>query len=267
MNSTPPSLPLLARSTLPLRERQADVARLRRDVARAVDGGGVLRPGETVVVAVSGGPDSTALLDALARLAPTRCWRLCCVHVDHGLRSGSDAEAAVVAELAATRQVAFESVRATLPARGSPQDRARRGRYAALGAVADRIGATAIAVGHTADDQAETVLMRVLCGAPPMALMAMAPRCGRLARPLLGITRRQTIAYCAALALTPLDDPSNADPRYLRSRIRHELMPALDAVMPAVRRRLVALAEAQRRSLTEMQGSPASLSRTSAGIH
>jgi tRNA(Ile)-lysidine synthase len=106
-----------------------------------------------------------------------------------------------------------------------------------------------VALGHTADDQAETVLMRALSGATPRALAGMAPRSGPLVRPLLRLWRRDTLAYCAALGLRPLDDPSNRDPRFLRTRVRHELLPALEAVFPAARRRLVALAEGQRRAI------------------
>jgi tRNA(Ile)-lysidine synthase len=122
-------------------------------------------------------------------------------------------------------------------------------RHAALHAEAARVGAGAIALGHTADDQAETVLMRALSGASPASLPAMAERERGLVRPLLRVWREATVAYCAALGVVPLDDPSNADPRFLRSRVRHEVMPALEAVFPGARRRLVVLAERQRRLL------------------
>jgi tRNA(Ile)-lysidine synthase len=237
--------------TLAPRERVPEVARVRRAVARALDGGGVLRRGERVVVAVSGGPDSTALLDALARLAPPRELRLHVAHVDHGLRDGSAAEAEPVAALAEARGLAFHALRVSVAAGGSLQDRARAARHAVLRALAAEVGAGAVALGHTADDQAETVLMRALSGATPRALRAMSPRDGMLARPLLRLWRADTEAYCAALALPVVDDPSNADPRFLRSRVRHELLPLLEEVFPAARRRLVALAEHQRALLAE----------------
>ena len=104
-----------------------------------------------------------------------------------------------------------------------------------------------IALGHTADDQAETVLMRALAGASPAGLLAMAERERGLARPLLRTWRAATVAYCLALGIDAVDDPSNADPRFLRSRVRHEVIPALEAVFPGARRRLVVLAERQRR--------------------
>jgi len=233
--------------TLAPPERVAEVARVRRAVARALDRDGVLRRDERVVVAVSGGPDSTALLDALARLAPPRGLALHVAHVDHGLRPESAAEAEPVGALAAARGLPFHALRVRVAPGGSLQDRARAARHAALRELAAEVGASAVALGHTADDQAETVLMRALQGATPRSLRAMSPRDGMLARPLLRLWRADTAAYCAALALPVLDDPSNADPRFLRSRVRHELLPVLEEVFPAARRRLVALAEHQRR--------------------
>jgi tRNA(Ile)-lysidine synthase len=235
-------------SSLEPRQRVAAVARLRRAVATAIDGRGVLRRGEIVVVACSGGPDSTAMLDSLARLAPPRELTLHVAHVDHGLRLGSAAEAEVVAAAAAERGLPFAALTVAVVPRGSSlQDRARVARHAALRRHARLVGATAIALAHTADDQAETVLMRALAGATPRALAAMSERTGLPARPLLRVWRADVTAYCAALGLATLDDPSNADPRFLRSRVRHELLPALEVVFPAARRRLCALAEHQRR--------------------
>jgi tRNA(Ile)-lysidine synthase len=231
---------------VPEAERIPEIARLRREVARALDREHVLRPGERVVVACSGGPDSSALVDALARLAAPRGLDLTVAHVDHGLRAGSAAEASVVARLAGERGLPFEALTVEVGEGPSLQDRARLARHAALARLAARLGATAIALGHTADDQAETVLMRALRGATPRSLAAMGARDGRLARPLLRVWRAQTVAYCAALGLAPLDDPANSDPRHLRSRVRHEVIPALESVFPGARRRLVALADRQR---------------------
>jgi tRNA(Ile)-lysidine synthase len=238
-------------SSLPAGERVAAVARVRRAVATAVDRHGVIGPGEIVVVACSGGPDSSAMLDALARLAPPRGWRLHVVHVDHGLRPESAAEAARVGELAASNSLPFTGLQVTVPSGPSLQDQARRVRHTALAGLADAIHASAIALGHTADDQAETVLMRLLSSATPRSLVAMAAREGRLARPLLRVWRDATVAYCAAREIATVDDPGNADRRFLRSRVRHDLLPALEAVFPGARRRLVVLAERQRRLLEE----------------
>jgi tRNA(Ile)-lysidine synthase len=235
-------------TSLTAAERVPEVARVRREVARALDRDGVLAPAERVVVACSGGPDSTALVDALARLAAPRRLELHVTHVDHGLREGSAAEADLVRTLASARGLPFHALSVEVGgAGGSLQDRARTARHAALRGLAADLRATAIALGHTADDQAETVLMRALSGATPRALRAMGPRDGMLARPLLRVWRAQAAAYCAALSLVVLDDPANADPRFLRSRVRHQLLPALEEVFPAARRRLVALADHQRR--------------------
>lgn len=231
-------------------ERTAAVARVRRAVATAADRRDVIRAGESVLIACSGGPDSTALLDALARLAPPRRWRLHVCHVDHGLRPGSGAEAEVVSALAAARSLPFSALSVQVAAGGSLQDRARQARHAALRAEARRWKATVIALGHTADDQAETVLMRALTGATPRGLVAMAERERGIARPLLRVWREATLAYCAALGLEALDDPSNADPRFLRSRIRHRLLPEIEAVFPRARRRLTTLAERQRAAIS-----------------
>jgi tRNA(Ile)-lysidine synthase len=234
------------RAQLPPAERVAAVSRVRRAVATACDRRGVLRPGERIVVACSGGPDSTALLDALARLAPPRAWWLQVAHVDHGLRPGSAGEAATVAALCGRLRLPFTPLRVVVGPGPSLQDQARRARHRALGELAGDVGADAIALGHTADDQAETVLMRILTSATPKSLRGMAEREGRLARPLLRLWRESTIAYCVALGIEPLDDPSNRDRRFLRSRVRHDLLPALEAVFPGARRRLAVLAERQR---------------------
>jgi tRNA(Ile)-lysidine synthetase-like protein len=241
-------------STLTPPERTAAVARVRRAVTTAVDRRGVILPGEHVLIACSGGPDSGAMLDALARLAPPRSWHLSVAHVDHGIRSGSGAEAECVARLARDRGLPFRALSVSVAAGASLQDRARSARHGALRAEAARVGAQVIALGHTADDQAETVLMRALAGASPKGLIAMGERERGLVRPLLRVWREATTAYCAALGIEPLDDPSNADPRFLRSRVRHEVIPALEAVFPGARRRLVVLAERQRRLLTSAGG-------------
>jgi tRNA(Ile)-lysidine synthase len=198
------------------------------------------------------------MLDALARLAPPRGWHLSVAHVDHGLRPGSATEAELVARLAADRGIAFRALSVRVAPGASLQDRARSARHAALRAEASRVGAGVIALGHTADDQAETVLMRALSGASPKSLLAMADREHGLARPLLRVWREATVAYCSALGLEVLEDPSNADPRFLRSRVRHEVLPALEAVFPGARRRLVVLADRQRQLLesTSVEAEP-----------
>ncbi|HEX6539020.1 MAG TPA: tRNA lysidine(34) synthetase TilS [Candidatus Dormibacteraeota bacterium] len=217
---------------------------MRRAVVIAADRRAVLRPGEHVLVACSGGPDSIALLDALIRLAPPRGWHLEAAHVDHGLRPGSAGDADLVA--AAAGDIPLHRLRVEVGAGSSLQDRARQARLGALRRCAAATGASVIAFGHTADDQAETVLMRALTSATPHSLRAMAEREGYAARPLLRVWREQTAAYCAALGLAVASDPANSDPRFLRSRVRHELLPALERVFPGARRRLRLLADRQR---------------------
>jgi hypoxanthine phosphoribosyltransferase len=163
---------------------------------------------------VSGGPDSLALLVLACAAGCT----VTAVHVDHGLRPGSAAEAEVVRGAAGRLGAAFRGV--TVPVAPGPnlEARARAARYAALPA--------GVLTGHTADDQAETVLLNLLRGAGLDGLGGMAP--GR--RPLLRLRRAETHALCAALGLDPVRDPSNDDPAFRRNRVRHELLPLLAEV-------------------------------------
>jgi tRNA(Ile)-lysidine synthetase-like protein len=233
-------------------ERTAPVARVRRAVARAIDHDHVLDAGETVVIGCSGGPDSSCLLNALIRLAPPRGLTLIVAHVDHGLRDGSAHEAERVSPVAARAGLAFHALTVSVAGGSSLQDQARRARHAALTALAQGVGASAIALAHTADDQAETVLMRALTGSTPRSLAAMRARSGPIRRPLLRLWRRDVEAYCRALGLDTLDDPGNRDPRFLRTRVRHELLPVLEAVFPGARRRLAVLAEHQQALLDHL---------------
>jgi len=198
----------------------------------------MLAGGETVLVAVSGGADSVALLSILAALAPA--WRLTVhvLHVDHRLRADSEHDAELVCALAARLGVPANVERVRVGP-GSVEAAARAARYAALEAWADRLGASRIAVGHTADDQAETVLMRVLGGAGVRGLAAIPPVRGRIIRPLLEVRRQTLRDALIAAGIGWVEDPSNRDPKFLRTRIRHELLPLLAAsyhadVVPAL---------------------------------
>jgi tRNA(Ile)-lysidine synthase len=198
----------------------------------------MLEGGETVLVAVSGGADSVALLSILTALAPT--WRLALhvLHVDHGLRPASSRDGEFVRALGARLGVPVDVERVQVGP-GSVEAAARAARYAALEAWADRLGAARVAVGHTADDQAETVLMRVLGGAGVRGLAAIPPVRGRVIRPLIEIRRQTARDAARAAGLDWLEDPTNRDPRFLRNRIRHELLPLLVAschadVVPAL---------------------------------
>ena len=167
--------------------------------------------GAAVDCAVSGGPDSLALLVLAAEAGcAVTAW-----HVDHGLRPGSDAEADVVAQAAARWGAAFEARAAPCEPGPNLEARARQARYGEL--------PTGVLTGHTADDQAETVLLNLMRGSGPDGLAGIDPA----RRPLLGLRRHETQALCESLSLEPVRDPSNLDPAHRRNRIRHELLPLL----------------------------------------
>ncbi|WP_205697317.1 tRNA lysidine(34) synthetase TilS [Conexibacter sp. SYSU D00693] len=196
---------------------------------------GLLPPGEPVVVLLSGGRDSTCLLDAAARLAGTASTTA--LHVDHGLRGpqASAREREHCADLADRLGVALE-VHAAPPrdpeADGNVHAWAREVRHAAGHAAAAARGAR-LALGHTATDQVETVLYRLATSPGRRALLGMAAqREDGLVRPLLAarVTREETAAHCAGRDLPVLEDPSNDDPGFARARVRHGLVPALAAV-------------------------------------
>lgn len=168
--------------------------------------------GSPVVCAVSGGADSLALLV----LAVAADLEVTAVHVDHGLRPDSAADAEVVAAVAEAHGASFRSERVAIADGGDLEARARTARWEVLGPDA--------LTGHTADDQAETLLINLLRGAGLDGLAAMEPG-GR--HPLLAIRRSDTEAVCASLGLSPVEDPSNSDPRFVRNRVRHELLPLM----------------------------------------
>jgi tRNA(Ile)-lysidine synthase len=211
-------------------------------VRLALQGGSAPGRGEAVVVALSGGADSVALLDALASAAPVHGLRLVAAHLDHRLRPGSRDDARFCASLCARLGVPLRAGGAPVAARAAREGAgleaaARRARYAFLRAVSRDQGATAIAVAHTLDDQAETVLLRLLRGAGARGLGAMAPRRGDLWRPLLGVTRAEILRHLRARGLDWREDPSNADLTHRRNRVRHELLPYLESRFnPDVRR-------------------------------
>ena len=212
--------------------------------------------GKTLLVAVSGGGDSLALLYALHQAQAEFDLRLCGAHLNHTLRGDeSDADAAFVAAAFRRLDIPYTLQRADIAAyrrahRLSLEDAARRVRYAFLADAAARHAAHAVAIAHTADDQAETLLMNIIRGSGLDGLRGMQPL-DRLAidaanltlfRPLLGVTRAQTYAYCAALGLQPRQDASNLSLEHTRNRIRLELMPMLERFNPAARDALLRLA-------------------------
>lgn len=188
----------------------------------------MLDDGDRVLVAVSGGADSVALLHVLRELAPRLRLTLHVLHVDHGLRAGSARDADFVRALGRRLGVPVEVVAVTVGP-GSVEEAARAARYAALERAADRLGAQRIALGHTADDQAETVLMRLLAGTGPLGLAGIPPVRGRIVRPLLDARRSEVVAALEGAGLDWVEDPTNRDRQFLRNRLRHDVLPRLDA--------------------------------------
>lgn len=212
------------------------IADIRRAVREA------LPPEGLVLVALSGGPDSLALAAAAAFEARGRAGA---VIVDHGLQDAS----AAVAERAASQAAALgldpvRVVRVGVGSAGGPEAAARDARYAALDSAAAELGAVAVLLGHTLDDQAETVLLGLARGSGAASLQGMAPEAGLYRRPLLGIRRSMTVQACADAGLEPWDDPHNTDPSYARVRVRHEVLPLLETELgPGVAEALARTAE------------------------
>ncbi len=200
-------------------------------------------PGSTVLVAVSGGPDSMALLHVLAGLRRKGGFGLFAHGVDHGLRPAAAAELDVAEDFARSLDVPFGRTRVAVPRGGNLQARAREARWTALGAAAARAGADRIATGHHADDRAETMLMRLLRGTGPAGLAVMPPRDGDRIRPMLRARRADVAAHVARHAVPHAVDPSNRDPRFLRARVRHEVMPLMEQLSPRIVEHLCALAD------------------------
>jgi tRNA(Ile)-lysidine synthase len=198
----------------------------------------LLAPEDRVLAALSGGPDSSALVTALAALRRSGALAdLRALHVDHGLRPGSAAEAGFCQALCDRLGVPLERARVTV-APGNLQAEARRARYAALRRAAARFGATRIATGHTRTDQAETVLLRLLRGAGARGLSGIPPRRGALVRPLIDRSRDEVLAFLRAEGLPWLEDPTNASARFLRNRVRAEVVPVLERLSPTLERAL-----------------------------
>lgn len=197
------------------------------DVRRAV------RPFLTgpVLVACSGGADSLALAAAVAFEAPRAGVPYGLITVDHGLQDGSSAQAARVAALG--YELGFDPVEVVtveVGTDGGAEAAAREARYAALSAAADTHGAR-ILLGHTLDDQAETVLLGLGRGSGPRSVAGMRPVRPPYVRPLLSVRRATTEAACAALGFPPWQDPHNGDPRFRRVRVRREVLPLMEDVL------------------------------------
>jgi tRNA(Ile)-lysidine synthase len=201
-----------------------------------------LAAGELVLVACSGGADSLALAAATAFVAPRLGLRAGGVTVDHRLQSGSAERAVeITALLAGLGLDPVVSLAVTVPpSAAGPEAAARAARYVALDHAAGEHGAAAVLLGHTLDDQAETVLLGLARGSGARSLAGMPARRGRYRRPLLAVRRGATAKACAELGLEPWRDPHNQDFRFARARVRHQALPALEAALgPGVAEALV----------------------------
>ncbi|MEV0235117.1 tRNA lysidine(34) synthetase TilS [Nonomuraea sp. NPDC050786] len=204
------------------------VADVRRAVREALAD---VQKGALVMVACSGGADSLALAAALGFVAPRMGLRAGLLTVDHQLQPGSAQRARTVVDIGETRLDLHpaEVLTVTVGTEGGPEAAAREARYQALAEAADKHQAQVVLLGHTRDDQAETVLLGLARGSGVRSLSGMAARSGRYRRPFLEIPRATTVRACQALDLVPWDDPHNEDPRYTRVRVRNRVLPVLEA--------------------------------------
>jgi tRNA(Ile)-lysidine synthase len=222
----------------------------------------LIAPDEPLLVLLSGGGDSVCLLDVALRLDA----RVSALHVNYGLREGAAGDEEFVQELCSRLGVPLFAERVGLgdPAAGNLQERARDARYA----LAERLAEGDYAAAHTASDQAETVLYRLAVSPGSRALHGMAARRGRLVRPLLGVTRDEVRSYLRSRGLEWREDPSNADRRFARARVRHDVMDALRSIGPAAERTIAETARQLREeadvleaavdaALEELGGGPA----------
>lgn len=203
-------------------------AKGRRAVAAALDD---LDPGDRVTVALSGGADSLALAACLSFLGPKAGWDCHALVIDHGLQDDSASVAARAAEQARALGLAADIVQVVVTGAGGLEAAARTARYEALLEAAAPDQSSVILLGHTLDDQAETVLLGLGRGSGPRSIAGMPPTAGPFRRPFLELRRAETERICAAAGLEYWSDPHNDDPRFRRSRLRHEVMPLLEDVL------------------------------------
>ncbi len=243
------------------------VTKVHQRVADALDQACV-EAGTCLIVAVSGGPDSLALLHALCRIREDRDLRLHGAHLDHGLRgAASDADAAYVAQTFEGLGIPYTVEKADVAAKRrreklSVEDAARRLRHGFFARVAADLGADTVALGHTFDDQAETVLLHLIRGSGLTGLRGMTHasemdaegRQLRLLRPLLRVTRLETAEYCRSIGVEPRVDESNFSPQLTRNRVRLELLPLMEEMNPAVKESLVRLSRSVAADLAFLEG-------------
>lgn len=253
--------------------------RLVETVQETIRRHGLISRGQTVLVAVSGGPDSTALLHILTTLRETWNLHIVAAHLNHGFRGAeAEEEAAYVSALCRRLDVTCFLSQEDVPARRkrlhlSAQEGARQARHAFLRHVAQEAGAERIALGHTRDDRVETILLNLFRGTGPDGLIGFPPLQLPLIRPLYDVSREETHAYCAAFDLQPRADSSNSKMDYRRNRLRSELLPILTAyynerVGEAILRlsNLVSADNVLLEKLAEQAGARLVLEQNSAGL-
>ena len=233
--------------------------RLQRIVGQAIRDHGLAHREAPLVVAVSGGPDSVALLYTLAQLREPLGLRLHVAHLDHGLKDPTVEDPKAVCQLAHSLDLPVTVGHEDVPAyarshKRSLEDAARRVRYGFLGLTAHQIGAEVVALGHTADDQAETLVLHLVRGTGLRGLRGMQPLTlwqhpetrerVWLFRPLLEVKRKETEACCREAGLQPLYDRSNRWPRFTRNRVRLEVLPSMQRLNPSIGEALARLAQA-----------------------
>ena len=199
--------------------------------------------GRTILLALSGGPDSVALCHVMSRLQTVLDFRLHAHSIDHGFRIESADEVLKCAEFCLRHEIPFSSSSLDLHHGSNRQERARDARYADLNRVKEGIGAAFIATGHHAADRAETVLLRILRGAPPEGLAVLPALSGELIRPMIRASKAAIEAYVKRQGLQPVYDPSNGDEHYRRVLIRQKLMPLLEEIDGSVVEHLCRLAD------------------------
>ncbi len=236
--------------------RPPAVARVLERVTATVREHEMFLPGQAVLVAVSGGPDSVCLVESLVRLRRLFKIRLEVFHLDHRLRPDSRLDATYVRRIAERLKLPCHLIVAEgRPAKGeSVEAWARARRLVAMGEVAREIGAARVAIGHTADDQAETVLMALITGSGVRGLGGIAPVSGPWVNPMIDVGRGDVLAFIRALHLRPRIDPTNRDTRLLRNALRLRGLPGLErSVGRSLRDPLVRTAAGLREDADELQ--------------
>ena len=224
-------------------KRRSHPPSLARLAEREIRESELIERGQLVQVAVSGGPDSMALMHVLSILRSRLGFELCAHAVDHGIREEAAQEVEQAGALAVSLKVPFSSTRVQVATGGNLQARAREARFEALREAAKSVGAQRIALAHHADDRAETMLLRILRGSGPAGLAAMPARNDELIRPFIRARRSVVLRHLHQHGVLYATDPSNEDRRFDRVRVRREVLPTLEAVSPRVVEHLCRLAD------------------------